>query len=80
MGHRTITISDDAYRAVSRLKKDRESFTRVILRLAGGKGSAASLLAYFRELPPSEELARGIEVAMSRTRKAALRKVALDRA
>lgn len=34
MGHKTITISDSAYRALKKMKKTRESFTDVILRLS----------------------------------------------
>ncbi|MCS4539660.1 MAG: antitoxin VapB family protein [Thaumarchaeota archaeon] len=78
MGHRTVTISDEAYRALSRLKNGKESFTDVILRLASSRGSATRLLAYLRELSPSDELARGIEFAMNRTRKATLPKVPLE--
>ncbi|TLX98274.1 MAG: hypothetical protein E6K96_00905 [Thaumarchaeota archaeon] len=77
MGHRTITISDEAYRALSKLKRAKESFTDVILRLASGRGSATNVLNYIERLPPSEELAKNIEMAMTRTRKAALRKVVI---
>lgn len=34
MGHKTITISDSAYRALKKMKKGSESFTDVILRLS----------------------------------------------
>ena len=77
MGHRTITISDEAYRALSKLKRAKESFTDVILRLASGRGSATNVLNYIERLPPSEELAKNIEMAMTRTRKAALRKAVI---
>ena len=77
MCHRTITISDEAYRALSKLKRAKESFTDVILRLASGRGSATNVLNYIERLPPSEELAKNIEMAMTRTRKAALRKVVI---
>ena len=77
MGHRTITISDEAYRALSKLKRAKESFTDVILRLASGRGRATNVLNYIERLPPSEELAKNIEMAMTRTRKAALRKVVI---
>jgi predicted CopG family antitoxin len=33
MGHRTITISDEAYKILSSLKRDKESFTDVIKRV-----------------------------------------------
>lgn len=77
MAHRTITISEDAYRALAQAKEARESFTEVILRLTARRGSATALLAYLERLPPSDELARKVEAAMTYTRKARLRTVAL---
>jgi len=77
MGHRTITVSDEAYLVLSRLKKAKESFTDVILRLAYGKGSSSNLLSYLERLGPSEELAKSIEFAMTRTRRATLRKAVI---
>lgn len=74
MGHRTITISDEAYRQLSRMKKERESFTDVVLRLASGRGNAKAVLDYILGIPPSEELADGVESAMKKTRKASLSK------
>jgi predicted CopG family antitoxin len=35
MGHRTLTISDEAYRILSSLKREKESFTDVIKRVFG---------------------------------------------
>ena len=37
MAHKTITISVEAYEALLRLKKPKESFTDVILRLTSKK-------------------------------------------
>ena len=75
MGHRTITISDEAYRELSRLKKERESFTEVVLRLASGQSNAKALLEYLKGLSSTEDLAESTERAMKRTRKASLAKV-----
>jgi predicted CopG family antitoxin len=72
MGHRTITISDEAYRELSKLKRERESFTDVVLRLASGRGSAKALVGYLEELPRAEDLAESVESATRRTRRAAL--------
>jgi predicted CopG family antitoxin len=72
MGHRTITISDEAYRQLSKMKRERESFTDVVLRLASGRGNGKAVLEYIGGLPSSEELAEGVESAMKRTRKASL--------
>jgi len=36
MGHRTLTISDEAYEALAQLKGPRESFTDVVKRIAAG--------------------------------------------
>jgi len=33
VGHRTITISDEAYMILSRLKREKESFTDIIKRV-----------------------------------------------
>jgi predicted CopG family antitoxin len=77
MAHKTITISEQAYRSLARLKSDRESFTEAILRLTSEKGSARSLLDLLDNLPPSEELARNVEGAMKRLRTGKLRKISL---
>ena len=70
MARKTITISNDAYNALARSKKANESFTKVILRLTSDKSNAARLLEHVMNSPPDEELARSIERAMERTRKA----------
>ena len=75
MGHRTITISDEAYRELAKLKKERESFTDVVLRLASGQGNAKPVLDYLKGLSSTEDLADSIEKAMKRTRKASLARV-----
>jgi predicted CopG family antitoxin len=77
MAHKTITISEQAYDALAGLKKGKESFTDAILRLTSKRGSAAALLSFFEELPPSRDLAEKIDVAMVRMRRATLRKVEL---
>ena len=38
MGFKTLTISEEAYRKLRRLKGRGESFTEVILRLSEGRG------------------------------------------
>lgn len=60
MAHKTLTISEEAYDALARLKGRDESFTKVILRLASRR-SSGSLLDYVRSLPPDEELASAVE-------------------
>ena len=76
MGHRNITISDEAYHELSKMKRERESFTDVVMRLASGRGSAKALLTYVKGASSNEDLAKRIEMAMERTRKASLAKVA----
>jgi len=75
MAHKTLTISEEAYNALSLVKGKDESFTKVILRLAkrrsGGftkvilrlakRRSGGDLLDYVRSMPPNEELASAIE-------------------
>jgi len=65
MPHRTITVSEEAYRALSERKSKKESFTDVILRLASERGNASKLLALIRSFEADEELAANIEKAMA---------------
>lgn len=60
MGHRPLTVSDEAYLALSRLKKERESFTEVILRLSH-RTEKGTLHDYILTLEPDDELAQSIE-------------------
>ena len=78
MGHKTITISDDAYDALAKSKRENESFTKVILRLTSDKKKAVRFLEYVMSSPPDEELARSVERTMERTRKARLKPANLD--
>jgi len=77
MGHKTITISDQAYRSLAKLKLENESFTEAILRLTSRQGSGRSLLEFLEKLPASEELARNIENASKRMRASKLQKIRL---
>lgn len=72
MGHKTITISDEAYESLSRLKRDRESFTDVILRLTRSRASG-TLLEYIRLLEPDEDFAKIMEEVVKERRKISLR-------
>src|SRR6266704_314428 len=56
MAHKTLTISEEAYNALARLKSKDESFTKVILRLAERK-TKGNLLDYVRSFAPDNELA-----------------------
>lgn len=60
MAHKTVTISEDAYAALARLKVRGESFTEVILRLTT-KTRKGRLLDYVQTMKPDEELARTLE-------------------
>jgi predicted CopG family antitoxin len=60
MGHKTLTVSEEAYEALARLKKERESFTEAILRLTGEK-EKGTLLDYVRTLEPDEDYAGELE-------------------
>lgn len=74
MGHKTITISDDAYDALAKARNDNESFTKVILRLTSERTKASSLLEHLKNLDPDEELAKSVEETMRRTRSAQLKR------
>jgi predicted CopG family antitoxin len=60
MGHKTLTISEEAYEALARMKKERESFTEAILRLTK-KNEKGTLLDYVLSLDPDEEFAEELE-------------------
>lgn len=60
MAHKTLTISEEAYAALSRLKSRGESFTEVILRITA-KTKRGSLLDYVRSIQPDEEFAETLE-------------------
>jgi predicted CopG family antitoxin len=68
MPTRTLSITDEAYKALKASKKEGESFTDVILRLTGNKGSASRLLEMMDELH-SPELADKIEKSSQEFRK-----------
>lgn len=68
MPTRSLTIKEEAYRALKAKKKEGESFTDVILRLTENKGSARKLLEMMDELY-SPELADNIEKASKKFRK-----------
>jgi predicted CopG family antitoxin len=72
MGHKTITISDEAYKALSRLKRGKESFTDVILKLARGRVEG-TLLDYVRSLEQDEEFAEIMEDVVRERRRIRLR-------
>lgn len=73
MGHKTITISDDAYNALAKARNDNESFTKVILRLTSQRSRAGSLLEHLKDHPPDKKLAKDIEEIMRKTRRAQLK-------
>ena len=74
MAHKTLTISEEAYNALSNLKSQNESFTEVILRLSKQR-EIGRLSDFVKKLAPDRELADNVEKASRRLRKAKLRKV-----
>lgn len=60
MGHKTLTISEEAYEALAGMKKERESFTEAILRFTS-KVERGTLLDYVRTLEPDDEFAETLE-------------------
>lgn len=57
MGHKTLTVSEDAYNALKKQKRNNESFSEVILRIT----SKSSLLEYLKSTEFPEELSKRIE-------------------
>jgi predicted CopG family antitoxin len=64
MAHKTLTISEEAYDALARVKGKDESFTKVILRLTGKK-TKGNLLEYIRSISPDYELADRLEKVLA---------------
>jgi predicted CopG family antitoxin len=60
MAHKTLTISEEAYDALSRMKSHGESFTEVILRLTA-RTRKGNLLDYAGSLPRDDEFAEILE-------------------
>jgi predicted CopG family antitoxin len=73
MAIKTITVTEDAYQAVKRLKKGEESFSDLFLRLGGKSITAKDILGVLKHVPEEtaalkrsvreihEELSRGME-------------------
>jgi len=72
MAHKTLTVSEEAYNALARLKSKDESFTKVILRLARKK-EKGNLLEYLRSISPDHELADKLEKVLEERKKIHLR-------
>lgn len=69
MGHKTITISDQAYATLKRKKKEGESFTDVILReLAEGNADRILSVVMGPDFP-DRELAENVRRASEEHRK-----------
>ncbi len=61
MAHKTITISEEAYSALARIKNEKESFTDVILRITGIKNKKEQLVAWLESSETNEDLAQAIK-------------------
>ena len=72
MGHKTLTISEEAYEALSSLKKERESFTEAILRLTKN-AERGNLLDYIKTLSPDEEFAAILDQVVNERKNISLR-------
>ena len=52
---KTISLSDEAYELLKKVKRDNESFSDVIKRLVGRKGELSEILDMYPELKNVEE-------------------------
>jgi predicted CopG family antitoxin len=64
MASKNISITDEAYEALQRQKRNNESFTQIILRLTQGTGKLSDLYAAWQMTPEEEtritgELSKG---------------------
>lgn len=57
MAHKTITISDDAYNSLNKMKKENESFTDVILRITKDEKNKDNLLSWIKNKKSNPNLA-----------------------
>jgi len=55
MGFKTLTISDEAYNKLRRLKAEGESFTDVVLRLSEGRGNVLRHAGGWSDMTDKEE-------------------------
>ena len=62
---KTISLSDEAYELLKKVKRDNESFSDVIKRLVGRKGELSVILDMYPELKDVEEY----EIAVYELRK-----------
>ena len=67
MAHKTITISEEAYDALAKMKREKESFTELIMRIAKKK-EKGTLLDYLRSIEPDEEFAATLEAVVNERR------------
>jgi predicted CopG family antitoxin len=74
MAHKTLTISEEAYAALARMKSRGESFTDVVLRLTA-KTRRGSLLDYVRKMESDEEFAETLEEIVGSREQAQVRNV-----
>ncbi len=76
MGTRTISISDDAYERLSRLKgSSKMSFSEVILKFTPHKKKLSEIL---KEFGPNPALADSVAEASREMRRSSMRKVDFD--
>src|SRR6266540_3215834 len=75
MTRKTLTISEQAYNTLARVKGKNESFTEVILRLTGKrvKRTKGDLLEYIRSIAPNNQLADSIEKVLEKRNRIHLR-------
>lgn len=72
MAHKTITVSEEAYKALARMKGEKESFTEAILRIAR-KREEGTLLDFLKAIKPDEEFAAILEDVIKERRTISLR-------
>lgn len=72
LAHKTVTISEEAYNALARMKGKNESFTEVILRIARRK-EEGTLLDYVKSIEADDEFAGILEEVVEKRREISLR-------
>lgn len=72
MAHKTITVSEEAYQALAKMKGEKESFTEAILRITR-KREEGTLLDFLKSVKPDEEFAAILEDVIKERRTISLR-------
>jgi predicted CopG family antitoxin len=73
MAHKTITISEEAYELLKSLKRDNESFTEVIKRIANQRKRKRDLVQWLNKNNDFSDLADSLDTVVAERKNINLR-------